>query len=140
MSSSKTSQSGSLRALQWALVLSAVCEVVWFTGSHWFWHRRFFNGLGIDGPELESPFVRSQLQLIGGMVLGYALITLHIARDPTGQRDLLRIVMVIGAIMIAIFLGNVASGSVPPQFLVNAGLLAVQIGVTGAWFPPRLKR
>ncbi len=80
--------------------------LIYFTASHWFFHRFFFNLLGIQGADLESPFVISQLQLIGGMVAGYALLCLMIARDIDRLKDVLKVVLLVGAISVVIFIGT----------------------------------
>ncbi len=123
------------RPLRILLTISAACEVLWFTSSHWFWHRRFFNLLAVHGPDLESTFVISQLQLIGAMVMGYALTMLLIARDPVKYREVLRIVLFTGVIAALIFVGNVVTGRMSPMFLINASMLTAQFVAATFWFP-----
>lgn len=121
-----------LKSILWT---SAIAEFVYFSLSHWFFHRFFFNALGIHGPDLESPFVVSQLQLIGAMVMGYSLLMIVTALDPGRHRRPLGVILAVGATCIAIFLGNVAAGTLPPLFLINAVLLAIQVGATLILFP-----
>ncbi len=111
-----------------ALVLrvSSVVLFTYFTLSHWFFPAAFFDALGIREPVLDSPFLLSQLRLIGAMVAGYAASLVIIARDLPRYRPILRVVLAVGAMCTAIFVGEVAAGSLPPQFLVNAGLLGGQ--------------
>ena len=125
--------------LRSVLCLSGLTEIIYFTSSHWFYHRAFFNFLGIYGADLESPFVQSQLQLIGLLVLGYALMTFLIASDPMRYRPLMAVIFVIGIGCIAIFIGWVIAGTLPPMFLVNAALLAVQLTAVGVLFPWKRK-
>lgn len=125
------------RRLSLLLRLFAVIEVAYFTASHWFFPRRFFSSLGIAPNETDSPFVRSQLQLIGAMVLGYALLFWVIAREPRRHRPVMAVVLAVGVVCTVIFGGNVAAGAVPPRFLVNAGLLVIQMAVTAWLFPWR---
>lgn len=106
---------------------SSLFLLIYFTASHWFFHRFFFNSLGVQGPDLESPFVISQLQLIGGMVAGYALLCLMIAKDLDRLKDVLKVVLLVGGISVVIFIGNVVRGTLPAAFLLNAALLSGQI-------------
>lgn len=123
------------RLLKAVLWISAAIELLYFTASHWFFHRAFFNMLGIDGPDLDSPFVISQLQLIGAQVMGYALMNFLIASDPERYRPLMALILAVGVGCIAIFIGNVWAGTLPALFLLNAALLAVQIALVTALFP-----
>ncbi|MBY0564717.1 MAG: hypothetical protein K2P58_11065 [Hyphomonadaceae bacterium] len=116
-------------------MIGGIVELVYFTASHWFFHRAFFNALGVNGPELESPFVISQLQLIGALVMGYALMNLLIAGDPERNRPLMALILAVGLGCIAIFIGNVWAGTLPALFLLNATLLAVQIALVTTLFP-----
>ena len=118
-----------------ALWISGLTEIVYFTSSHWFYHRAFFNFLGIYGADLESTYVQSQLQLIGMLVLGYALMNFIIASDPVRYRPVMALIFFVGIGCIAIFIGHVISGTLPTMFLVNAALLAVQLIVVGTLFP-----
>ena len=121
-----------LTAVLW---VSGLTEIVYFTSSHWFYHRAFFNFLGIYGADLESVYVQSQLQLIGLLVLGYALMNFIIAGDPVRYRPLMALIFVVGIGCIAIFIGHVIAGTLPTMFLVNAALLAVQLIAVGVLFP-----
>lgn len=123
------------RLLKAVLLISGIVELVYFTASHWFFHRAFFNALGVNGPELESPFVISQLQLIGALVMGYALMNLLIAGDPERNHPLMALILAVGLGCIAIFIGNVWAGTLPALFLLNAMLLAVQIALVAMLFP-----
>ena len=121
-----------LTAVLW---ISGLTEIVYFTSSHWFYHRAFFNFLGIYGGDLESTYVQSQLQLIGMLVLGYALMNFIIARDPVRYRPLMALIFIVGTGCVAIFVAHVIAGTLPPMFLVNAVLLGVQLIAVGVLFP-----
>ena len=129
-------------------IISGSCYVIgWFMPFYfagrlesgnvceYFRMKQYFNALGIQGPDLESPFVRSQLQLIGALVLGYALMNLVIARDPERYRDVLAVIIAIGLCCIVIFIGNVLAGTLPALFLINAVLLTIQIAIVAGLFP-----
>jgi hypothetical protein len=135
-SADQATQQQDHRLLKAVLRTSAVAELLYFTGSHWFFHHRFFNALGITGPDLDSPFVISQLQIIGLLVLGYSLLGFIIASDPVRYRAVLATILLVGVGCIAIFVGSVAAGTLPAPFLVNAVLLAIQIGL-GVWLFPK---
>lgn len=124
-----------LRLLQATLWISALAEFVYFSLSHWFFHREFFHALGIHGPDLESPFVISQLQLIGALVMGYALMNLVIAGDPVRYRPFLNLILTIGSICIAIFVVSVWVGTLPAMFLVNAALVLAQVALVAMLLP-----
>lgn len=124
-----------LRLLKATLWISAIVEFVYFSLSHWFFHREFFHALGIRGPDLESPFVISQLQLIGAMVMGYALMNLVIASDPLRYRPLLKLILAIGSVCIAIFVVSVWVGTLPTMFLVNAALVLAQVALVAMLLP-----
>ncbi len=124
-----------IRLLKATLWISALAEFVYFSLSHWFFHRPFFNTLGIHGPDLESPFVISQLQLIGVLVMGYAVMNLVIASDPPRYRPLLKVILAIGALCIAIFIVSVQTGTLPVMFLVNAALVLVQVALVAILLP-----
>jgi hypothetical protein len=126
-----------LRLLKATLWLSALAEFVYFSLSHWFFHREFFHALGIHGPDLESPFVVSQLQLIGAMVMGYALMNLIVASDPLRYRPLLTLILAIGSICVAIFVVSVCVGTLPAMFLVNAAMVFVQVALVAMLLPAR---
>lgn len=126
------SSNRTIRILLW---VCAIAEVAYFTASHWFYHRLFFNTLGIKGPILESTFVISQLQLIGALVLGYAALTLLAASDPPKHRSTIKVVLVVGAMATAIFVGNIALGRLPIEFGANAVVLVLQI-VLVSWLYP----
>lgn len=128
-----------LQLLKATLWISAIAEFVYFSTSHWFFHRAFFNALGIHGADLDSPFVISQLQLIGAMVMGYALMNLIIASDPVRYRPLLALILVIGTLCIAIFTISVWIGTLPALFMINAAILLVQVALVAALFPPNSK-
>jgi hypothetical protein len=132
----KSTQQGSsyslLRAVLW---LIAAIELAYFTGSHWFFHRAFFNALGITGPDLESPFVISQLQLIGVLVMGYALMNVIIARDPERYRPFMAVILAVGIGCVIVFVGSVWAGTLPALFLINALLLSVQVVLVACLFP-----
>lgn len=121
-----------LTAVLW---ISGLTEIVYFTSSHWFYHRTFFNFLGIYGADLESTYVQSQLQLIGMLVLGYALMNFIIASNPVRYRPLMGLIFFVGTGCIVIFIGHVIAGTLPTVFLVNAALLAVQLIAVGFLFP-----
>lgn len=123
------------KMLKVVLWLGAAVDLGYFTASHWFFHRWFFHTLGIRGPDLESPFVISQLQLIGALVMGYALLNVVIARDPVRYREIMKIVLLVGCVCTFIFIGNVVAGTLPPLFLTTAALLCLQI-VPVAWLFP----
>ena len=124
-------------ALKLVLRSMAVFLLLYFTASHWFFHRFFFHTLGITGPELESPFVASQLQLIGAMVLGFALTLFLIAHEPRAHAGPMKVVLVVGALCSVIFIANVLAGTLPLHFLVNAGVLMAASAMTVALFPWR---
>ena len=84
---------------------------------------------------MESTYVQSQLQLIGMLVLGYALLNFIIASDPVRFRPVMALIFFVGIGCIAIFIGHVIAGTLPTMFLVNAALLAVQLIVVGILFP-----
>ncbi len=125
----------SLRVLKATLWISAIVDFVYFSLSHWFFHREFFRTLGIHRPDLESPFVISQLQLIGVLVMGYALMNLVIASDPLRYRPLLILILAIGSACIAVFVVSVWVGTLPAMFLVNAALVLAQVAVVAMLFP-----
>ncbi len=124
-----------LSLLRRTLWISALAEFAYFSLSHWLFHRGFFHALGIQGPDLESPFVVSQLQLIGALVMGYALINLIIASDPVRYRPLLTLILVIGSLCIAIFVVSVWVGTLPAMFLVNAALVLAQVVLVAMLLP-----
>ena len=121
--------------LSTVLRVSALVEFVYFSLSHWFAPALFFTTLGIDVAEVASPFVRSQLQLIGAMVMGYSLINLLVASNPHQHRDVMGIVLFVGAVCIAIFVGHIIAGTLPVLFVFNVVLLAVQILAVALLFP-----
>ncbi len=129
--------SARMNLLKIVIKVTSLFLLIYFTASHWFFHKLFFNSLGIHGADLESPFVISQLQLIGGMVAGYALLCFIIARDLDRLKDVLKVVLLVGAISVVIFVGNVAMGTLPVPFLVNAGFLAGQIFIVLILLPKR---
>ena len=126
--------------LKMVLWLSAAVDLIYFTASHWFFHRLFFNALGIHGADLESPFVISQLQLIGALVMGYALLNVVIAHDPLRYREIMKVILLIGCVCVSIFIGSVAAGTLPSLFLINAALLSLQIVVVACIFPWNTKQ
>lgn len=121
-----------LRAVLW---VSGLIQIIYFTSSHWVYPHAFFNFLGIYGADLDSTFVQSQLQLIGMMVLGFALMNFVIARDPVRYRPIMAIIFIVGWGCVAIFVGHVMAGTLPNRFLINAALLAVQLVIVGILFP-----
>lgn len=122
-------------ALPTLLRVSALVEFAYFSLSHWFAPTLFFSTLGIDAVEIVSPFVRSQLQLIGAMVMGYSLVNLLVASDPRPYRGVMGIVLVVGIACIAIFLGHIVAGTLPVLFAINAALLAIQVLAIAWMFP-----
>jgi hypothetical protein len=124
-------------ALAVVLRVSAVVLAVYFTCSHWFFPHQFFRALGIMGPEPDSDFVLSQLRLIGAMVAGYAVVLWIIARDIERFRPILGVVLLVGTAAVGIFVGQVVMGTLPRPFLVNAGLLALQVFIVLALRPWR---
>lgn len=117
------------RPLSWWLRGSGLFLGAYFTVSHWFFPKAFFRALEETGPELDSPFLLSQLQLIGAMVLGYAALCWLVAREPARHHEVLRIILGVGALSTLIFVGSVALGRLPAVFLVNAGVLLLQMSV-----------
>lgn len=117
------------------LRLFALVEFVYFSLSHWFVPTLFFSSLGITPSEVASPFVRSQLQLIGVLVMGYALLNLLVAADPRRQRGVMAIVLIVGAACVAVFVGHVFAGTLPMLFSGNAVLLSIQILLVAWMFP-----
>jgi hypothetical protein len=115
----------------------AVLEFIYFSLSHWFAPALFFTTLGIDPNAVASPFVRSQLQLIGAMVMGYSLTFLVVATDPFKYRDFLKISILVGIFAIGIFAMHVAAGTLPKLFAVNALMLSMQVGLVVWLFPKR---
>lgn len=115
----------------------AVLEFIYFSLSHWFAPALFFTTLGIDANAVASPFVRSQLQLIGAMVMGYSLTFLVVATDPFKYRDFLKISILVGIFAIGIFAMHVAAGTLPKLFAVNALMLSMQVGLVVWLFPKR---
>ena len=114
---------------------AAFVEVGYFTASHWFFHQRFFNWLGIDGPDLNSPFVVSQLRLIGALVLGFAALGWIAASDPRRHRAVIQVLLLTGSACVMIFVSSVITGALPPQFLLNAMLLALPILLVTVLYP-----
>jgi hypothetical protein len=121
-----------LTAILW---ISGLTEIFYFTSSHWFYRRAFFNFLGIYGADLESTYVQSQLQLIGMLVLGYALMNFIIASDPVRYRPIMALIFIVGIGCVAIFIAHVIAGTLPIMFLVNAALLAAQLIAVAVLFP-----
>lgn len=115
------------RLLSIVLRGSAIFLFGYFTLSHWFFPRAFFEALGVRGPVLDSTFLLSQLRLIGAMVAGYSAILLLCARDPQRHRPALWVVLAVGAMCTAVFVGQVSAGTLPRPFLVNAALLAAPL-------------
>jgi len=109
------------------LRVSAVFLLVYFTASHWFFPTFFFRALGIEAREVASHFVLSQLRLIGAMVAGYAIILVIVAGDLARYLPVLWTVIAVGAMCTAVFVGQVAAGTLPVGFLVNAGALVLQM-------------
>lgn len=127
-------------ALPWLLRLAALIEFVYFSLSHWFAPELFFTSLGISATEVASPFVRSQLQLIGLFVAGFSLLNLLIAGDPPRYKAVMAIVLAVGAGAVGVFIGNYSAGLLPGLFLVNALLISIQIGMIAWLFPWRVRR
>jgi hypothetical protein len=125
--------------LPWLLRLAALIEFVYFSLSHWFAPELFFTNLGIPASEVASPFVRSQLQLIGVFVAGFSLLNLMVAGDPPRYKAVMAIVLAVGAGAVAIFIGNVCAGLLPGLFLANALLLSIQIALVAWMFPWRIR-
>lgn len=114
---------------------AAVIEAGYFTASHWFFHAYFFNALGIHGAELGSAFVISQLQLIGALVLGFALLSWIAASDPLKYRAVVQVILLIGCLCTSIFVYSVVTGRLPIQFSFNAVLVALQLLFVTAFYP-----
>lgn len=119
------------------LRIFALIEFVYFSLSHWFTPTYFFTSLGIDATEVASQFVRSQLQLIGAMVMGYSLLNLVVASDLRKNRDVMSIILLVGLVCTGIFIGHVAAGTLPKIFLINALMLLTQILIAAWLFPWR---
>lgn len=127
-------------ALPSLLRVFALFEFVYFSLSHWFAPKLFFTTLGVDAAEVASPFVRSQLQLIGAMVMGYSLLNLLVASDPHRHRGVMAIVLVVGTACVAIFLGHILAGTLPMLFAANAVLLSIQVLAIAWMFPSSTAR
>lgn len=121
-----------LKALLWSI---GIVDLFYFTASHLFFPLAFFQALGASGPDLDSPFVISQLQLIGTLALGYSLMNFIIATDPERNRTLMALNLCIGTVFTAIFVGGVHIETLPAPFLINAMLLLVQIVLVMFLFP-----
>lgn len=55
------------------LWIIAIMQIFYFSASNCFFQHEFFNVLGLYGLDLDSPFVISQLQLTGAMIMGCVL-------------------------------------------------------------------
>ena len=71
--------------------------------------------------------------------MGYAMLNFLIARDPERLRDVLKVVLWVGAMASMIFVGNILMGRIPVRFLWNAGFLAAQILAILVLFPGKIK-
>ncbi len=120
--------------------MTAFVEFVYFSLSHWFAPELFFTSLGIPAAEVASPFVRSQLQLIGVFVMGISLLNLLIASDPPRYKAVMAIVLAVGGGAVVIFIGNVYAGLLPRLFLANALMISIQIALIAWMFPWRIRR
>jgi len=117
------------------LRIFALIEFVYFSLSHWFFPTFFFASLNIDAAEVTSHFITSQLQLIGVMVMGYSLLNLIVASDLRKNRDVMRVILLVGLGCTGVFIGHVVAGTLPAIFLINAAMLSTQI-VIAAWLFP----
>lgn len=119
------------------LRIFALIEFVYFSLSHWFFPAFFFTSLEIDASEVASHFVKSQLQLIGAMVMGYSLLNLVVASDLRKNRDVMGVILLVGLVCTGIFIGHVVAGTLPKIFLINAAMLSTQIMIAAWLFPWR---
>ncbi len=117
------------------LKLTALVLLVYFTSSHWFFHKYFFNSLDIYGNDLNSTFVISQLQLIGALSLGFAFLAWIASNDPLKHRVIIQALLLTGSICIAIFFYNIGTGKLPIRFWINAILLAIPLLLVIIFYP-----
>lgn len=121
------------------LRITAVFIFVYFSLSHWFFWKPFFNFLGIYGSDLESRFVTSQLHLIAFMVMGYSLLLYLISTNPRKHRGTMVVVMLVGLGCSSVFIGNVLLGTLPKGFLLNTLILVCPMVFVVILFPWREK-
>ena len=114
---------------------AALVEIGFFTVTHWFFREYFFNSLGIKSSEFSSTFVISQLQLIGALVLGFAILSWIAASDPIKYRTVIQVMLLTGSLCVSIFVYSVATGKLPEQFAFNATLIALQLLLVTVFYP-----
>lgn len=121
-----------LKTVMWCI---GIFNLFYFTASHWFFRKEIFQALGWPCPDIDSPFVISQLHLTGILVLGYSLINLIIANDPLRNYILMALNLGIGLVCIVILIGGVYIGTLSAPILMNGVLLFVQVVLMMYLFP-----
>lgn len=115
------------RLLKTVMRCSGIFNLFYFTASHCFFRQEILQAPEWPCPDIESPFVISQSQLIGTLVLVYSLLNLIIANGPPHNRILMALNLGIGLICIVILIGCIYIGSLPAPILMTGVLLFVQV-------------